>query len=270
MLAFIVPLKSKKTCTSWENVSRLFERCVKSICHQTTDNFQVIVVCNEKPEIQFTHHKITYIEQEFPLPSTDLYSKDMDRTRKVITGFLYAQKIKSSHIMCVDADDCVSKHIAKFVNSYPQADGWFFKQGYVYYENSQLIRIMRKGFDSYCGTSNIVRTDLYQIPETLNESDEIEYRELIYNHYRHREIIGTLAKKGATLASLPFPGAIYTCNGENIYHGVKEFKKKINLKIRLLRIKALFDSRWINASLRDEFQLYDVIEGQGRNFLVKM
>ncbi|UKO97710.1 glycosyltransferase family 2 protein [Nostoc sp. UHCC 0870] len=258
MLVFIIPLKSKHICQSWERVCQLFERTLRSTCNQTTDEFRVIVVCNEKPNIEFTHKNIIYVERDFALPSLDWRSKNIDRTRKLITGLIYARNLNPSHIMCVDADDCISKHLADFVNRYPQANGWLIKKGYSYTEGDNIIRLMRKGFEQYCGTSNIVRYDLYDVPEIIDEITEAKYVEYIFNYYRHREIIQTLAKKGTPLEPLPFMGAVYTKNGQNNYLGIEDNKKKINLKSRFFRIKALFDYRWITKLIRDEFQLYDV------------
>jgi hypothetical protein len=262
MLVFIIPLKSKKVCQSWESVCNLFERTVKSICNQTTNHFRVIVVCNEKPNIEFTHPNITYIERDFVVPVPDWRNKNLDRTRKLITGLIYAKNmdVKPTHIMCVDADDCISKNLAAFVNSHPQANGWFINKGYIYYDGSQFIRSMRKGFDQYCGTSNIVRFDLYDVPDTIDDLTEKKYLDYIFNYYRHRKITATLAQKGKALEPLPFAGAIYTNNGENNYFGILDKNKSIKLKSRISRAKALFDYRWVTQSIREEFKLYNFME----------
>jgi hypothetical protein len=49
MLAFVVPLKSRRVSKSWEYVSRLCERAVRSLCAQTSPNFKVVVVHHESP-----------------------------------------------------------------------------------------------------------------------------------------------------------------------------------------------------------------------------
>lgn len=68
MLVFIIPVKSKKIANSWERVSKLVERCLKSACNQTSPIFRAVVVCNEKPDIQFQHPHIHYVEVDFPPP----------------------------------------------------------------------------------------------------------------------------------------------------------------------------------------------------------
>lgn len=254
MLAFIIPLKSPKVSTSWEAISKLFERSIRSVCNQNSSNFQAIVVCNEKPQIQFSHPHITYIEVDFPLPRSDLESKDFDRERKVLRGLNYARQLGASHVMIVDADDCVSKHLAEFVSDRLQENGWLIRRGYWYKDGSKYIKIMRKGFDRYCGTSTIIKTDLYNLPEQFTE-EELTWH--IYKYYRHREIKNTLEKRGKILDTLPFAGAVYIKHGENLLYGQAQ-TPKISIKSRILRLKAFLDYRILTPAIREEFSLYDL------------
>ncbi|MCU0534240.1 MAG: glycosyltransferase family 2 protein [Hydrococcus sp. Prado102] len=257
MLVFIIPLKSPKVSSSWETVTRLFERSIRSVCNQTTSNFRVFVVCNEKPKIDFTHPNLTYLEYDFPIPGADYPSKEFDRTRKVVTGIMQAKALeKTSHIMMVDADDCISNNLAEFVARYPQSPGWVIKQGYWYQEGSRFVRVMRKGFDRYCGTSTIIREDLYDFSNVSNREEIANH---FYKYYRHREIKETLEKRNLSLQVLPFKGAVYIIdNGENIYSGVETTKHFVSLKSKLLRLKAALDNRLITPGIRDSFGLYSL------------
>jgi hypothetical protein len=258
MLVFIIPLKSPKVASSWETVCKLFNRTVRSVCNQTSSNFQVIVVCNEKPKIDFTHPNLTYIERDFPIPGADYPSKEFDRTRKMVAGITHVQQLKNvSHIMAVDADDLISSHLAAFVEKNFNHLGWAISQGYFYQEGSQFIKVMRKGFDRYCGTSTIIKKDFYQLP---NSSDSEESANYFYKYCRHREITETLEAKGIKLTPLPLKGAIYiTATGENIYHGAETTKHSVSLKSRLLRLKATLDNRPLTPGLRKEFGLYNLV-----------
>lgn len=256
MLVFIIPLKSPQVSKSWTKVCQIFNRTIQSICNQSIGEFRVLVVCSEKPNIKFNHNFITYIQVDFPIPASDYESKELDRTRKVLTGLIYAKQLNPSHIMCVDADDCVSRHIAEYVKQHPQSYGWFIKKGYVYKDGANIIRIMRKGFDQFCGTSHIIRYDCFDLPETVDEDEHIQ---LIYKYYLHRQVRNTLANKGIAIEPLPFAGAVYVVgNTENIYVGVEDQGRKISLQTRLLRMKALFDNRLLTRSIREEFGLFDV------------
>ncbi|MGB3514471.1 MAG: glycosyltransferase family A protein [Microcoleaceae cyanobacterium] len=144
MLLFVIPLKSKQTSKSWDTVSRLFERTIRSVCNQSSNSFRVVVVCHELPNNKYIHPYVNYIRVEFPLVysqgKVNLRSKRTDKVRKVLTGIKYAQENYSfTHTMVVDADDCVSRHLGLFVEQSPQNNGWFVNKGYLYKEGSKYI-----------------------------------------------------------------------------------------------------------------------------------
>lgn len=256
MLVFVIALKSSQVSRSWEQVSKLFERCLKSICNQTSDKFRVIVVCHEKPEIEFQHPHVTYIEVNFPIPS-DVQSKLLDRTRKQFTGLNYAKKLNPSHLMFVDADDCISKNLAKFVEQYPKQNGWFIDRGYVYQEGKNSIFYKRKDFHLWCGTSNILRQDLHTYVEST-ESDEINYSQF---YTGHQDIAKIMKRDRTPLEPLPFPGAVYTIShqdnlsDEQLNPGNRESLLQPTNPLSLGK-KVLLNYRYATKSIRDEFSLY--------------
>ncbi|MGH8002275.1 MAG: glycosyltransferase family A protein [Brasilonema sp.] len=256
MLVFVIPLRSPQSTKSWDSVSQLFERCIKSVCNQTSSKFRVIVVCHEKPNFDFSHSHLTYIKVNFLSPSqSSVYKvKELDRSRKVVIGLKEAKKLDASHVMIADADDCVSKHLAEFVSNHSQKNGWVFKKGYWYQENLELTRLMKKGFDCYCGTSQIVKSNFYEFSETANEEEKAKY---YYDFYRHRKLKDFLEEKEIILAELPFAGAVYTVgHGENIF--TTENRRKINLKNLPYRLKAWLEYRPITSKIREEFGLYKI------------
>jgi glycosyltransferase involved in cell wall biosynthesis len=255
MLVFIIPLKSPQVSKSWENVSFLFEKTLKSICNQTSSNFKVIVVCNAKPDISYSYPNVIYLVDSFPIPGVERgYTKERDRTKKMLRGILYAKKLKdTTHIMLVDADDRVSERLAEYVSLYSNCPGWFITNGYCYQENSSFIKVMRKAFHHYCGTSNILRKDLYDV-----NSDDKETCDRLFNAYRHKQLEKTLEAKGVLLESLPFKGAVYIINnGENTYYGIEKKNHKVSLKSRLLRWKSLLDNRFLTPTIKKEFSLLE-------------
>ncbi|NJO29572.1 MAG: glycosyltransferase family 2 protein [Richelia sp. SL_2_1] len=161
MLVFVIALKSPKISTSWEAVSNLFERCIKSICNQTYQDFQIVVVCHEKPKIEFHNSKIHYLEVNLPIPENNIQSRHLDKANKLLTGLAYSEKFSPSHVMIVDADDCISKHIVKYVIQNPHIPGWFINKGYVYREGSKFIYLRSKAFSSLCGSGIIIKYGLH-------------------------------------------------------------------------------------------------------------
>ncbi len=253
MLVFVVPLKSSQAATSWEHVSRLFTRCIKSICNQTSSQFRVIVVCNEIPIIEFTHPHITYITVDFPTPpeTNPVNRKRTDKGRKILKGLIHAREFSPTHTMAVDADDCISKRLAEFVEQNPDCNGWFVNQGYKYQEGSKYIYIKRKNFYKTCGTCNILRYDLNNLPEHAEYNRGYGY----YKYYiDHAKVKTQLSLQGIKLKALPFPGAVYMLeNGEHLFYESSRLRFSI------------FNHQLLKQSIRDEFGIYNLLNADQSN-----
>jgi hypothetical protein len=249
MLVFVIPLKSPKASKSWEHVSRLFERCIKSVCRQTSPDFKVLVVCNEKPNIEFTHPNIRYIEVDFPLPEPNFKARAGDKIRKISTGLIYARELEPSHTMVVDADDCVSKHVAEFVNQNPHSNGWFLNKGYLHRDGSNFVFLKRTDFYKWCGTCSIIKYNLHNLPEKVDP----DWPDLKNLHCPHPLVVDSMAQQRNPIQPLPFIGAIYVvCHGENDAN----FENTIKPKKLLARIKKyLLNYRWLSRSICEEFGL---------------
>ncbi|WP_019507540.1 glycosyltransferase family A protein [Pleurocapsa sp. PCC 7319] len=254
MLVFIIPLKSQQVSKSWSRLSKLFERCLKSVCNQTAPDFKVIVVCHEKPELEVDLPQVTYIQVDFPAPNLDNASfgevrgiGDTDKAKKILVGLSYAAKFQPSHIMVVDADDCVNKYLVELANNHPQCDGWYLKKGYVHEEGSKLIYLNTKNFNQSCGTSIIIKFSLSHLLFPVED---------YYNHHNH------LLKDGIVLKELPFIGAIYNIkNGENQFMTVtktKQLKKRENRLLFLIRKVMKYRPILITNGIRREFGLYSI------------
>lgn len=264
MLVFVIPVKSKEITNSWEILSKLVERCVKSACNQTSPDFRVVVVCNEKPNIQFQHPHIYYVEVDFPVPiykeaepeqlkgydyalhSKEIVMKNADKARKILTGIDFSQQFQPSHIMVVDSDDCVSKHLAEYVAQHQDGDGWVFRKGYFYRENSKILYMNTKTFNQTAGTSVIIKYGLHKL--------------LFKNPDLYAHSFNVLP--GVNIQPLPFVGAVYTIeNGENMLANKEITSQIINTNLRTdigSLIKKIFKYRLVfsSKSIADEFGLY--------------
>jgi len=257
MLLFVIPLKSPRVARSWEYVSRLFERCLRSVCNQTGGRYQALVVCHERPRINFNDPRIRYIEVDFTVPDSRLSSLNRDKRRKVLTGLIHARHYQPSHVMVVDADDCVSRRLGELVARNPRSCGWYVENGYVYQDGSKRIYLKRNQFYRWCGTCNIIRYDLLDLPPTV---DDPETTPLPTGHVKIKEM---LANSGTPLEPLPFPGAVYV----NSKHGegtearrTFRSKRKDNppavFHAPKLALLNLFESEPLTDSIRAEFGLY--------------
>ena len=265
MLVFVVPLKSQKVSKSWNYTSELVTRSMRSICNQTSSNFKVIVVCHEKPNTNFVHPNISYVEVDYPAPkSTDYNAKRLDKVRKVATGLTLAKELQTSHTMVIDADDCVSKYLAEFVNKRAKCNGWFVNKGYRYDDGSKRILPVKKNFYKLCASSIIVRRDLYKLPKKL-EYDPSEYNSLVQTQIHHSKVPEYNRTEGQPFEPLPFMGAIYITplNGDNLF-AQRSFSNKLRENPRMILSpvkKALLyrlNSQYLTDSIRDEFGLYNI------------
>jgi hypothetical protein len=266
MLVFIIPLKSQKISKSWQLQSKLVERCVKSICNQTSSDFRAIVVCHEKPNFTFERPELEYLQVDFPPPdlnveerqelasyaygwSEKIVRQNADKAKKVRAGLNYAEKYQPSHFMVVDADDCVNRYIAQFVSDRRDEDGWILKKGYAHKEGSKFLFTNLKTFNQLCGTSLILK---YSLRDLVFSNPEF------YNHC-FTEL------EGANLQPLPFVGAMYSMeNGDNIYMD-SQTKSEIKGEILKRGLKFLVDkiskyrfSLMTNSVVKD-FGAFDIL-----------
>ncbi|WP_339383711.1 glycosyltransferase family A protein [Oculatella sp. LEGE 06141] len=247
----MIPLVSSEIANSWEQVCRLFERCVKSICNQTSSNFRVVVVCNEKPAIGFEHPSLSYITVDFLPDAKNIEAKTLDRGRKILVGLNWARKLNPTHAMAVDADDCVSKRLATFVEQHSQSDGWFINQGYVYKDGAKTIYFKGKKFNDICGTCNIIKYSRYDLYERLEERDVTH---TLQYYGGHKYILKELETKGTNIQPLPFPGAVYVVeNGENYYN--HNFGNLMVPKRMFSRLRSMKNYRILTPCIRKEFGL---------------
>ncbi|AFY96350.1 glycosyltransferase family A protein [Chamaesiphon minutus] len=255
MIVFIIPVKSSLISSNWKRFSQLFERCIKSVCNQTSTNFQVVVVCNEKPDTSFESPHIEYLYVDFPPPVSEQVNpiaglespKEADKAKKILAGLEYAKKFNPSHVMVVDADDCINQNIAKFVEEHPEADGWYARKGYVYKEGKRYIYLNAKNFNDLCGTSIVVRADLAELLVTEG------------NYYDHTTV--TL-KNGKKLQPLPFAGSVYSVENQENYRmtttavkalATKSYQRGLNYWLEKISKYRIF---LLTNSIRQQFGLY--------------
>jgi hypothetical protein len=209
MLAFVVPLKSAAAANSWTRVTSLAERTLRAACAQTSPDFRVIVACHEKPQIGFADRRLEFLEVDFPRPAAAGWFPEgrRDRDRKIVAAVRRALTYHPTHVMILDADDCVSNRLAAHVVEHPSANGWYFPKGYFWREGLDEVHIERRRFHQWCGSSYILRPSLLGLPEP----PAIDW------HLRHGPLARQLRKRATPLEPLPFPGAVYVVShGDNV------------------------------------------------------
>jgi hypothetical protein len=249
MLTFIMPLKSPEVCRDWAFVSRLAERSLKSVCQQTSGPFQLLLVCNQRPQGGFSHPSLTIIEEDFPVPGRTNEERMADKSRKIWRGLVAARANTPGHVMFVDADDCVSRRLAGFVAEHPDAHGWVFTHGYLRDQGSRWV--LRKGdFHLLCGTSHILRCEPGDLPKSVEEKES----EYWIGCHGHPEMAAFMRERGTPLAPLPFLGAIYNTATNESYSGMA----LRNWHSRRILLYKMLNYRPLTRSIREEYGLSEI------------
>lgn len=213
ILTFVIPVRHQDTAKNWPRIKKTLSETVSSIASQDKDGWRAIIVANRGADLPdlpkgFEVKSVDFPPNEVPQPGTvakeRLYdSIRIDKGRRVLAGMLYAGEM--GHVMAVDGDDFVSRKLTSFVAANPNANGWYFRDGYVWSEGGRILYKFTD-FSRLCGTSHIVRADLYQLPPSAEAADETYIKQMLGSHlFLHDH----LDKTGNPLAPLPFVGAIY-------------------------------------------------------------
>lgn len=252
MLVFVLALQSPAASKDWHRVSQLCERTLRSICGQTSPNFRVFLVCNRKPETDFTHPALTIIERDLPTPDATSAARMQDKWTKLKIGLIAARHLAPAHVMIMDADDCVHKSLARHVELHPGVNGWSMTSGYLWDDGSRLL-YQSNNFNRLCGSSAIVRLSPEEFPSC--ETDDHSAFFILSNG--HSTISDYLSKQGKPLRPLPFIGSVYvTATGENdsaITMGGWQGRKRA--------LQKMVSARPLVQRLRREFGLYKTSHG---------
>jgi hypothetical protein len=127
----------------------------------------------------------------------------LDKGRRILAGLLHAGR--NGYVMVVDDDDLVSNRLADFVARHDGAPGWYVQRGYMWPTAGRML-YAHDDFSRYCGSSHIVRADLYDLPTRFEDASEFLVSRLLGSHVFLEE---HLRARGTPLAPLPFPGAVY-------------------------------------------------------------
>ena len=265
MLAFITSLRHPKTAKSWSHTLKLLERTLRSVCAQSDRNFQVLVVCNEKPDLCFDHPNIEFLPVDLPPPvdSFDQLTRNMDairndRGRKYLAALYHLREANPSHVMFFDADDCISSRLAETVLAGPASTSWYIGDGYMYSEDSSFIYRIEGGFSQTCGTCHIFSYRIFDLPEDQTTISDEWIRQTLGSHVYVKTF---LQEKNVTLRKIPYYGAVYIVNtGEN-HSGLGGYLGYFS-KYRLLSLMrlglALPKFRLLTPAVKNEFLLYPI------------
>lgn len=213
LLTFIIPVRHQDNAKDWRQLAANLAQTVASISNQSNNDWSAVIVANEGAELPRLPDRFSVARVTFPPNDMHELGKQgreafldafrADKGRRVLSGMLRARE--SGYFMIVDDDDFVSARIVEFVGKNAGDNGWKIDRGFLWSNESRLL-LAHNNFSRLCGTSLIVRSDLYNLPSSL-EAASIEWvKSWLGSHI----LIGPeLERRGTPLASLPFRGAVY-------------------------------------------------------------
>jgi hypothetical protein len=216
ILTFVIPVRHQDSVKNWQRIKKHLSETITSIASQDQDGWKGVIVANHGAELPdlpqgFEVKRVDFPPNQIPevgsVPNEVIYEATrIDKGRRILAGMLHAGEM--GHVMIVDNDDFVSRQLTSFVAARPQSNGWYFRDGYVWGDGGKILFLF-PDFSHLCGTSHIVRADLYQLPSSFEVADETYIKRMLGSHlFLHDHLNAT----GNPLEPLPFTGAIYRTN----------------------------------------------------------
>lgn len=213
LVTFIIPVRHQDNSNDWQALKARLSQTMASIAGQSHADWRAVIVANEGADLpdlppQFSAARVTFP----PNRMHDLDGADreavydafrLDKGRRVLSGMLSAPN--STFFMIVDDDDFVSSGIVAHAAAHRDANGWKIDRGYLWSEGGNFL-LHHDDFANFCGTSLIIRSDLYRLPARFEDAPIDYIKTMLGSHVRIGKI---LAEEGHPLGSLPFRGAVY-------------------------------------------------------------
>ena len=213
VLTFIIPIRHQANAKDWGALKANLIQTLRSIAGQSDPRWRAFIVANSGADLPPLPQGFSVVRVDFPpntlhekgsAPLEQIYQAFlMDKGRRVLAGLIAARP--QGHVMIVDDDDFISNRLVAHVAQNARANGWFLRQGYVWAPGDNLV-YRDEDFYHMCGTSHIVRADLYAIPARMEDAGAHYIQNMLGSHV---QIAPALAAQGYPLAPLPFAGAIY-------------------------------------------------------------
>jgi hypothetical protein len=213
VIAFIIPVLHPENSKDWNMQIEYLMQTVRSISSQTSSNWRGVIIVNAGvvlPDLP-TKFVVEYVNfAPNPKMERNLNSLQdfhdairLDKGKRVLSGVLRASD--ADFIMVVDDDDFIHKDVTSFVEKNHYCDGWYISKGFVWSVGSKFL-YKYSDFNNICGSSLIVRTSLYSLPESLDVASEKYIKDFFGSHRFIVEYAESVRKE---LKPLPFFGAIY-------------------------------------------------------------
>ena len=260
MLAFVTTIRHPAVAFSWRRIGEYLDRTLASVCRQTATSFRVLVVCNEIPPVRFSHPSVECLVVDMPPPvdtAADLFENWdalwLDRGKKHLAALYHLKPNPPDYVMFFDADDLVSRRLARYIDSAPARDIYYVTQGYAHQYGDPFVFSFPRRFDTMCGTCNIIKFETFSLTDAPVDLPAGFVQEMLADH---NGVARLLASRGHSVGKVPFPGAVYLIGtGEN-QSGMSSYRLLVDRTWGFNAWKRLASLRYyqpLTAGMRDEF-----------------
>lgn len=254
LLTFIIPIQHTDNIKDKQAHLINLSQTILSIENQIYEDWKAVIVINQGTQIplvseRFSVKYVDFNKNEFydksKCDDLDIFrdAVKLDKGNRVLAGIKHAGD--SKYFMVVDDDDLICSSLTQYVYENNGCIGWVIKYGYIWNNRSKFLYEIDE-FNKFCGTSIILRSDMYEFL-IGNNNVSIEYIKNFLGS--HINIINILKEKGIELRYIPFRGALYRVghngshskNGKVISHFVKLkfLKNPLLLLFEISKIKLL-------------------------------
>lgn len=263
ILTFIIPVRHPENARDWGEVKRKLSQTVKSIAAQDNEKWKAVIVANTGSDLPCDlppGFSVAHVDFP-PNPIFELGQNDvsvfldavlLDKGRRVLAGMLHAGA--TDYLMVVDDDDFISKRITGYVEAHKGSNGWYFREGYIWTDGGKLACPYRD-FSTICGTSHIIRKDLFALPACFEDAGPDYIRQMMGSHMFIKD---KLAARGFPLEPLPFCGAVYRMGYAGSHSRSRTMMRHVFVNRRIFRepletLRRLFFLKRINQAFKYEF-----------------
>lgn len=262
LLTFVIPVRHQDNAADWGLLRQRLEQTIRSVSAQDATDWRGIVVANEGADLPEMPQNWEVVRVTFaPNPLHEQGSADketfydavrLDKGRRVLSGMMAARD--SAYFMIVDDDDFVSRRLAGYVQANKGQIGWHVATGYLWEDGASIVFIHEQ-FSKICGTSHIIRSDIYDVPQNISGVSQEYIKSVLGSHVA---LPARLKEAGTPLPALPFPGAVYRIGHAGAHSKsaglmAQIFSRENRDRNWLQAIARLGRIRPLTRSLRDEF-----------------
>jgi hypothetical protein len=277
-VVFLIPLASRNVRENWPAACGYLRQTIRSIQNSTSENYRVVVVGNEEPEIEMGFDsKVQFLSFNGPFPSDANYraALRLDKLAKIDAAWRYAKSNwNPKYVMKLDADDFVSSRLVGWLDDAGTEAGYLIRHGWLWRSGAHHLIQRTEYLDRVCGSCLIIRSDLADrtgpfltqvegavLDDAASQFAAIDHYSLVPGsatatlllNDSHQRYVAQFSYFGHNLPTLPFSGVVYRASAESVTGVSRDGPGKFNLRMVLGAIRR---TRLITQRLRREFMLF--------------